>query len=594
MPFDQSTRNRLQRFVSDARTLLTEEFSRQLQHVYGLDPDTGEVTDISRLPQLDDARRETCRLLRDTLEHYLAASPSGGPKESLQRIVREQAFTVLNRFARSAWPKNAAAGGIRRAGATSRRAFSVFEPGRVRAGRDGRCLPLLPVQPVRRVGRGPRVLFDRFAQGLLFPREPPCCSCSTCSTHADLEPLWAEDETIGWIYQYFNDQAERKKMRDESAAPRNSRELAVRNQFFTPRYVVEFLTDNTLGRIWYEMTQGQTRLKEQCRYLVRRPTEIFLEPRRSRARETQPTDQDQDNSPRKNCSSSPSTSRIARSKTRARSGCSIPPAARCTSASTPSTCSRSSTRKPGTWSKPARTLRAVRPRTTATARHLCRQGRLPAGRAPPHHRAQHPRHRHRPARRPDRRPFPLAAGAEGVAGSRASSRQRPADQPLEHRLRRADAGREGAVARVRRAASSRLAERAVCLASLLEARLRQDAAGGRGRLAAQDRGRDPQRRSPRRRQPLESHAAKPNNWPLFDAGPSASRSRQELAPRSSPASPTRQFWEKAEETDLRRAPRPTPSRPKTAAATSAGSSPKTPPGASPSSTSAANVTTWRS
>jgi hypothetical protein len=59
-------------------------------------------------------------------------------------------------------------------------------------------------------------------------------------------------------------------------APRNSRELAVRNQFFTPRYVVEFLTDNTLGRIWYEMTQGRTALAETCRYLVRRPQEVFL------------------------------------------------------------------------------------------------------------------------------------------------------------------------------------------------------------------------------------------------------------------------------------------------------------------------------
>ena len=40
--------------------------------------------------------------------------------------------------------------------------------------------------------------------------------------------------------------------------------------------MVEFLTDNTLGRIWYEMTQGDTSLKDQCRYLVRRPHEIFL------------------------------------------------------------------------------------------------------------------------------------------------------------------------------------------------------------------------------------------------------------------------------------------------------------------------------
>ena len=67
-------------------------------------------------------------------------------------------------------------------------------------------------------------------------------------------------------------------MREASDAPRNSRELAVRNQFFTPRYVVEFLTDNTLGRIWYEMRKGDTRLKDECRYLVRRPKEVFLGP----------------------------------------------------------------------------------------------------------------------------------------------------------------------------------------------------------------------------------------------------------------------------------------------------------------------------
>ena len=45
---------------------------------------------------------------------------------------------------------------------------------------------------------------------------------------------------------------------------------------FTPRYVVEFLTDNTLGRIWYDMRKGDTILPEQCRYMVRRPNEIFL------------------------------------------------------------------------------------------------------------------------------------------------------------------------------------------------------------------------------------------------------------------------------------------------------------------------------
>jgi hypothetical protein len=64
-------------------------------------------------------------------------------------------------------------------------------------------------------------------------------------------------------------------MRAESQAPRDSRELAVRNQFFTPRYVVQFLTDNTLGRIWYEMRRGDTTLCD-LDYLVKSPDEVFL------------------------------------------------------------------------------------------------------------------------------------------------------------------------------------------------------------------------------------------------------------------------------------------------------------------------------
>ena len=88
--------------------------------------------------------------------------------------------------------------------------------------------------------------------------------------------IWSQDETIGWVYQYFTPKELRDQARKESCAPRNSYELAFRNQFFTPRYVVEFLTDNTLGRIWFEMRKGDTKLKDHCQYMVRRPTEYFL------------------------------------------------------------------------------------------------------------------------------------------------------------------------------------------------------------------------------------------------------------------------------------------------------------------------------
>lgn len=278
MEFDQSTRNRLQKFVNDARDLLVKEFTRIMQYEYGMDPVTGEVSDLDSLSHLDDNRRQIARLLRDTLDHYLAGSLSNGNQECLERIVREQAFTVLNRLC-----------ALRMAEA---RAILIESIGRGYKSQGFQLYARLAGGALGETGEAYRcylfsvfdeltldlaVLFDRFSPyGCLFPGESVLLELLDLINHHELALLWAEDETIGWIYQYFNSPEERRQMRAESQAPRNSRELAVRNQFFTPRYVVEFLTDNTVGRIWYEMTRGNTVLKNQCRYLVRRSNEIFL------------------------------------------------------------------------------------------------------------------------------------------------------------------------------------------------------------------------------------------------------------------------------------------------------------------------------
>jgi hypothetical protein len=278
MAFDQPTRNRLQKFVSDSRDLLSKEFRRQLQAEYGMDPTTGGISSLDVLTYLDDNRLETARLLRDTLEHYLAGDPSHNVMECLDRIVREQAFTVLNRLCalRMAEARGILIESI--GNGYQSRGFQLYArlagPALGETGDAYRCY-LFSIFDEFALDLA--VLFDRFSpQDRLFPRESALLELLSRINHPDIAPLWAEDETIGWIYQYFNSPEERRQMRAESQAPRTSRELAVRNQFFTPRYVVEFLTDNTLGRIWYEMTQGNTVLKEQCRYLVRRPNEIFL------------------------------------------------------------------------------------------------------------------------------------------------------------------------------------------------------------------------------------------------------------------------------------------------------------------------------
>jgi hypothetical protein len=280
MAFDSTTRGKLQRLVTACRNLLTDEFDEQLQSIYGVYAEDGRVLELDMLQNLDDDERATGALLRERIAHLQSGLiDSKTPlKEAVQRVLREQAFTVLNRFAalRMAEERELVLQCV--GDSLNSKGFQVFENV---AGPDlgsqyeRYCVFLGCLFDELSLDLG--VLFDRFSpSGLLFPREPKLKEFLQLLNESELKSLWREDETIGWIYQYFNDEAERKKMREQSSAPRNSRELAVRNQFFTPRYVVEFLIDNTLGRLWYEMTKGRTQLARRCRYLVRRPNEVFL------------------------------------------------------------------------------------------------------------------------------------------------------------------------------------------------------------------------------------------------------------------------------------------------------------------------------
>jgi hypothetical protein len=284
MAFDDKTRRTLLKTVTSCRNLLTSDFDAQLRSRFGIYADEGNVLELSRLANLTDKERETARVLRERIDHLAAGKGKQGITDAVHRIRREQAFTILNRFAalRMAEERGVIRPSV--ANGLSSNGFRMFNNA---AGSEEHAAAALGGAYDRylvyldclfdELSLDLGILFDRSdAMGLLFPSESALNQLLNELNSPSVSHLWAEDETIGWIYQYYNDPEERKKMRAESAAPRNSRELAIRNQFFTPRYVVEFLTDNTLGRIWYEMTKGQTRLKDQCRYLVRRPTEIFL------------------------------------------------------------------------------------------------------------------------------------------------------------------------------------------------------------------------------------------------------------------------------------------------------------------------------
>jgi hypothetical protein len=280
MSFDRDTRNKLARMVGEARRRLVGDVTDSLRRL-GLQDD-GTLVPLTALSGLSDAGKVASEVLRDLLTHFAAQDAAAAEAARAQaahaRMVREIGFTTLNRLValRMAEERGLIVESVRNG--FSAAGFQLFE--RIANGSLGtraeayraylECLydELAVDLPS---------LFSRTSpESIVFPSESVLEQVLGLLNDPFLVELWKEDETIGWVYQYYNDPDERRRMR-EFTAPQNSRELAVRNQFFTPRYVVEFLTDNTLGRTWFEMRQGDTRLCDVCRYLVRRPTEVFLQ-----------------------------------------------------------------------------------------------------------------------------------------------------------------------------------------------------------------------------------------------------------------------------------------------------------------------------
>ena len=267
---DAATRNALANMVGKARHILTEEFQSQLEGVYGIQR-TGAMAGVEELRHLPDAELDVASLLRDRLRHLIATMDN--PRAAAVRAVREQAFTILNRFAalRMAEARNITQECVRRGYLSD--GFKLFLSNVGTAlGDTYSAYRLYMMSVFDEVSLDLGTLFDRYAaSGLLFPREPALRELLELLDQESLAGIWQEDEAIGWIYQFFNSVEERRQMRDASSAPRDTYELAVRNQFFTPRYVVRFLTDNTLGRIWIEMTGGSTDLAKTCSLYVPQP-----------------------------------------------------------------------------------------------------------------------------------------------------------------------------------------------------------------------------------------------------------------------------------------------------------------------------------
>jgi hypothetical protein len=205
-------------------------FSREITHQYAL-LETWSNDRIRRFRSMDDNIRDAIREAAYTLTNRL--------------------FILMQLEARSILKVPVVTGGKKSPGY---RAFRDFCPGLCDTDDGG--YGFLLNQVFRYVSRDlPGFFTDSPITALFDVPGPVLAWLVEQLNRSDLAPVWTDDTTLGWLYQYWND-PDRKKVNDKvdgrgvKKGKVEAHEIAHATQLFTERYMVEWLLQNSLGTQW--------------------------------------------------------------------------------------------------------------------------------------------------------------------------------------------------------------------------------------------------------------------------------------------------------------------------------------------------------
>ena len=273
-------KSRIRNTVQQARQLLIQETYEQLVSLYGLRPDY-HFDPMENLPALKNNayRQQTYRRLNIWIEEEIR----GGMKrqEAVEKSLKETAFTWLNRLVafkmmeslkliRGAIDRGTESNGFKFYLAEHEEALRLYESGQVEEAYRHFLLwqcRQIAEQDHLEVLFNPDDLPSR-----LFPRPRSLLQVLDLLNDPALADAWKQEETIGWVYQYFIEEdkdavfekiyRQKKKM--------DLRDIPKATQIFTPRWIVQYLVENTLGRLWLRM-HPDSRLRDKMKYYVPNP-----------------------------------------------------------------------------------------------------------------------------------------------------------------------------------------------------------------------------------------------------------------------------------------------------------------------------------
>jgi len=265
-------RSTIRSTILSTRHTLEDELRRQLER-YGIYEN--KRLPLEELSHLSAEGRHTRRTLDAAIERELE-STEGDLKRSITNYVREATKTYLNRFVAL---KTIEVRGLVEETITERPEYgnrsymhhTVAEiAGELTNAPDdgfGAALDLA----YQEIGAEIRMIFEE-SEHTAIDLDAQVREEVLDDLDAIDDDAWKSDEALGWVYQYFGEE-EREEI-DERVDEENYKiagtDIATKTQLFTPRYIVEWMVDNSLGRLWLEMQDGRSSINDEdnCFYLA--------------------------------------------------------------------------------------------------------------------------------------------------------------------------------------------------------------------------------------------------------------------------------------------------------------------------------------
>jgi hypothetical protein len=273
-----------------ARGVLAQEIGELLLQVYGLKPDgrflsAGDVPVQQKSTEAQETRKRLEKLIDDEKDASIQ------PEVAVAKLVKEVAFTHLNRLVALKMLEHPDRRVIRRAALAGypdpngfkmylpdhSADYELYEKGNTpldeidESPRDRAYRHFLLWQ-YGELAKEVRVLFDPDnLASRLFPRPKVLRQVIERLNTENLKHAWkpGNEEIIGWVYQFFN--AEEKSAAFERVFKKKQKfqktDIPAATQVFTPRWIVRFLVENSLGRLWLSM-HPDSRLEAEMAYLV--------------------------------------------------------------------------------------------------------------------------------------------------------------------------------------------------------------------------------------------------------------------------------------------------------------------------------------